>query len=149
MAVTHARLTSLPSHVQTPGTVEQAWVGAGKQGRPVGAPGGGAVVPTESWWRGAGRRAGTGGAAFSECGSGGGGAVPDLRLRRRNPPFPGQWGHREVEPLFQQPRVGGAAPAAGQGLVVLPSRSAAAAEQCQICDPDGAIHHSLASALHQ
>lgn len=36
-----------------------------------------------------GRRTGTGGAAFSECGSGGAGAVPDLRLRRRNPPIPG------------------------------------------------------------
>ena len=39
---------------RTPGTIEQAWVGAGKQRRPVGAPGGGAVVPaSESWWRGA------------------------------------------------------------------------------------------------
>jgi len=42
-------------------------------------------------------------------------------------------------------------PAVGQGLVVLPSRSAAAAapEQCQICDSDGAIHQSLGSALDQ
>jgi hypothetical protein len=42
-------------------------------------------------------------------------------------------------------------PAVGQGLVVLPSRSAAAAapEQCQICDSGGAIHQSLGSALDQ
>jgi hypothetical protein len=39
----------------------------------------------------------------------------------------------------QRPRVGGSTPAAARGLVVVPSRSAAAAAppQCQICDSAG------------
>lgn len=53
---------------------------------------------------------------------------------------PASGGRREVGVCCQRPRVGGAAPAAGQGRVVVPSRCAAAEAapaQCQICDSAG------------
>jgi hypothetical protein len=64
-------------------------VGVGRQSCPVVAPEGGGVLPaTECWCCCACRRTGTSGGASSECGSGGAGAVPDLRLRRRQATIP-------------------------------------------------------------
>ena len=63
----------------------------------------------------------------------------------------GQWGRREVGACCQRPRVGGAAPAAGHGRAVVPSRSARRRRRrsTRSAAPPAAGHYPRGSALDQ
>jgi len=63
----------------------------------------------------------------------------------------GQWGRWEVGACCQRPRVGGAAPAAGHGRAVVPSRSARRRRRrsTRSAAPPAAGHYPRGSALDQ